>query len=60
MTHVIPVTVTIRSTTGTQPISFDRISPEKVQITTENGATQEYWVADLRAALENEAYGEQP
>lgn len=60
MTHVIPVTVTIRSTTGTQAITFERISPEKVQITTEDGATQEYWVADLRKALETEAYGEQP
>lgn len=58
MTAVMAITV--RSTTGTAPIEIERISPEKVQITTEDGATQEYWVADLRKALETEAYGEQP
>jgi hypothetical protein len=45
---------TIRSTTGTAPLSFDRISPSLVQITDELGATQIYYVTDVRAALEGE------
>jgi len=51
---VIPLTTTIRSTTGTQPITFDRVSPSLVMITTEMGASQIYRVADLLAALTNE------
>lgn len=47
---------TIHSTTHTAPIRFDRISPDKVQITLEDGSTQEYWATDLRAALDSEAY----
>lgn len=50
------VTTTIRSTTGTAPIRFDRISPEKIQITTEDGASQEYWAADLYKVCKNESY----
>lgn len=46
--------ITIRSTTGTAPITFDRIAPGLVQITTENGATQIYRVEDVRKALEGE------
>jgi hypothetical protein len=46
----------IWSTTHTAPITFDRISPTEVQITTEDGATQLYRVEDLRRALDNEAY----
>jgi hypothetical protein len=47
---------TIRSTTGTQPIIFDRIGPDKIQITTEDGASQEYWLADVRRAVTDEIY----
>ena len=50
------MSTTIRSTTGTQPITFDRVSPDKVQITTEDGASQEYWLADLRKACQDETY----
>jgi hypothetical protein len=49
------VSTTIRSTTGTAPITFDRISPDKVQITTEDGASQEYWTADLEAVCKTES-----
>jgi hypothetical protein len=38
---------TIWSTTKTAPLTFDRISPELVQITDEQGATQIYYAADL-------------
>ena len=54
--RVIPVSTTIRSTTGTAPITFDRIGPDKIQITTEDGASQEYWIADLRRAVNDEIY----
>jgi len=53
MTHPM---YTITSTTNTAPIQFDRISPDLVQITLEDGSTQVYWVADLRQALDSEAY----
>ncbi len=48
------MTTTIRSTTGTAPLTFDRIAPGLVQITDELGATQIYRVEDLRKALEGE------
>jgi len=48
------VSTTIWSTTHTAPIVFDRISPEKIQITTEDGATQEYLVADVLKACHTE------
>jgi hypothetical protein len=51
---VIPVSTTIRSTTGTAPLTFDRISPELVQITDEQGATQIYYVADLEKVCRTE------
>lgn len=51
-----PMTTTIRSTTNTAPLTFDRISPTEVQITDEHGATQIYAVADLQTVLDNEAY----
>jgi hypothetical protein len=51
---VIQVSTTIRSTTGTAPLTFDRISPSLVQITDEMGATQIYFVTDVRKALEGE------
>jgi hypothetical protein len=50
------MSTTIHSTTGTAPITFDRISPDKVQITTEDGATQEYWYADLHKVCTDESY----
>ena len=50
------VATTIRSTTGTAPIVFDRLSPDKIQITTEDGATQEYWQKDVKHACESESY----
>jgi hypothetical protein len=45
------VTVTVRSTTGTQPLHFTRISADRVQITDEHGATQIYLVQDILTAL---------
>jgi hypothetical protein len=53
---VITVTATVRSTTGTAPITFDRISPELVMVTLEDGSTQVYRVEDIRKALNNETY----
>lgn len=50
------MTAVVRSTTGTAPISFDRISPELVMVTLEDGSTQVYRVEDLRKALEHETY----
>lgn len=47
--------VTIWSTTHTAPISFDRISPTLVQITTEDGATQLYNAADLERVCHSES-----
>lgn len=52
----LPAMFILRSTTGTAPIQFDRISPELVQITLEDGSTQIYRAEDLRQALESEAY----
>jgi hypothetical protein len=49
------MSTTVRSTTGTAPIIITRISPDKVFIQTEDGAAQEYWVNEIRAALEGEA-----
>jgi len=48
------MSTTIWSTTRTAPITITRISPDKVFIQTENGAAQEYWVEDIRAAIEGE------
>ena len=47
------MTVTVKSTTGTQPLTFTRISPALVQITDEHGATQIYRVADILTAVED-------
>lgn len=47
--------MTIRSTTGTAPITFDRISPELVQITLEDGSTQLYKAADLERVCKTES-----
>ena len=52
---MIPVSTTIRSTTGTAPLTFDRISPELVQITDEQGATQIYYHADLERVCKTES-----
>ena len=48
------VTVTVRSTTGTQPLHFTRISADRVQITDEHGATQIYSVTEILEALKDE------
>ena len=48
------VTVTVRSTTGTAPLHFTRISADRVQITDEQGATQIYLVTDILEALKDE------
>lgn len=48
------MSTTIYSTTGTAPLTFDRISPDKIQITNELGATQEYWAADLHKVCKHE------
>ncbi|MDF9748679.1 hypothetical protein M2428_000109 [Arthrobacter sp. ES3-54] len=48
------MSTTVRSTTGTAPIIITRISPDKVFIQTEDGAAQEYWVTEIRAAIEGE------
>jgi hypothetical protein len=47
------VTVTVRSTTGTAPLQFTRISADRVQITDEQGATQIYRVEDILNAVED-------
>lgn len=47
------VPVTVRSTTGTQPLTFTRISPDKVQIRNEFGAAQDYYVQDILNAVED-------
>lgn len=46
--------VTIWSTTHTAPITFDRISPTLVQITTEDGSTQIYNAADIAKVCKTE------
>jgi hypothetical protein len=48
------VPVTVRSTTGTAPLTFTRISNDRVQITNEFGATQIYWVADILEAIKDD------
>lgn len=48
------MSTTVRSTTGTAPIIFDRIAPGLIQITLENGSTQVYKQADLEAACKHE------
>lgn len=53
---MIPVSTTIWSTTHTAPIQFDRISPTLVQITTEDGASQQYRLADLHKVCTDESY----
>jgi len=47
------VPVTVRSTTGTAPLTFTRISADRVQITNEFNATQIYKVQDILTALED-------
>lgn len=42
---------TVRSTTGTAPIVFDRISADQVLIALEDRSQQVYRVADILAAL---------
>lgn len=42
---------TVRSTTGTAPIRFDRISATQVLIVLEDGSQQVYRFADIIAAL---------
>ena len=49
------MSTTVKSTTGTQPITFDRIAPDKIQITIWDGATQEYWAADIHKACKHES-----
>ena len=49
------MTTTIWSTTHTAPLTFDRISPELVQITDEHGATQIYYAADLHKVCVTES-----
>lgn len=44
--------ITVRSTTGTAPIVFDRISADQVLIILEDGSQQIYRVADILAALD--------
>jgi hypothetical protein len=43
---------TVRSTTGTAPIVFDRISADKALIALEDGSPRVYRVADILAALD--------
>lgn len=45
------MSVTVKSTTGTQPLTFTRISPDKVQIRNEFGAAQDYYVQDILNAI---------
>jgi len=42
---------TVRSTTGTAPIAFERISADLVLIILEDGSQQVYRIADILAAL---------
>ena len=46
---------TVRSTTGTAPITFTRISADQVLIAMEDGSQQVYRVADILAALDQSA-----
>lgn len=43
---------TVRSTTGTAAITFDRISADQVLIIPEDGSQQVYRVAEILAALD--------
>jgi len=45
------MSTTVRSTTGTAPISFDLIGPDQVLIALEDGSQQVYQLAALTAAL---------
>ena len=49
--RVTEMSVTVKSTTGTQPLTFTRISPDKVQIRNEFGAAQDYYVQDIINAI---------
>jgi hypothetical protein len=51
---VTEVSVTVRSTTGTQPLTFTRISADRVQITDQFGATQIYYVAEILEAVKDQ------
>ena len=51
---MINVTVTVKSTTGTQPLQFTRINASLVQIEDEHGATQIYRVADILNAIQDQ------
>ena len=42
---------TVRSSTGTAPITFDLIGPDQVLIALEDGSQQVYRLADVIAAL---------
>ena len=42
---------TVRSTTGTAPITFDLIGPDQVLIALEDGSQQVYRLAEIVAAL---------
>lgn len=48
------VPVTVRSTTGTAPLTFTRISADRVQITNEFNATQIYKVQDILEAIKDD------
>jgi hypothetical protein len=49
------MTTTVRSTTGTAPIAFERISADLVLIILEDGSQQIYRVTEILAAL-NQGY----
>jgi hypothetical protein len=51
---VTEVSVTVRSTTGTQPLTFTRINASLVQIEDEHGATQIYRVAEILNAVKDQ------
>ncbi|GAA4041024.1 hypothetical protein GCM10023063_28470 [Arthrobacter methylotrophus] len=46
------MTATVRSTTGTAPISFDLIGPDQVLIALEDGSQQVYALTDVLLALD--------
>ena len=48
------MSVTVYSTTGTQPLTFTRISPDKVQIRDQFGAAQDYYVQDILTAIQDQ------
>lgn len=49
------MSTTVRSTTGTQSLTFDRIAPGLIQVTVWDGSTQVYYQADLEAACKHES-----